>query len=62
MSEGVRLFLEQLGLHQYMDIFVAKGYDIESDLIYLNCSDLDEMNISDLDHRSLILNAGRPLS
>ncbi|KAL5021844.1 hypothetical protein ScPMuIL_000999 [Solemya velum] len=57
MTEGVKTFLENLGLLQYYDIFLAKGFDAESDIFYLRHSDLDSMYISDPDHRRIITNA-----
>lgn len=60
MTEGVKTFLENLGLLQYYDIFLAKGFDSESDIFHLRHSDLDAMYISDPDHRRIITNAGKP--
>jgi len=59
MTQGVETFLQDLGLLQYFDIFVIKGFDSEDDICNLNQSDLDAMLISDVDHRRIILSAGK---
>jgi hypothetical protein len=58
----VKSFLENMGLVQYLDMFLIKGYDSESDITYLDEKDLDAMLISDPDHRHQILQAGKLLS
>ena len=58
MTEGVQNFLGDLGLLQYFDMFVIKGFDSEEDLSHLNIRDLDAMYITDPDHRKQILEAG----
>ncbi|XP_063443449.1 uncharacterized protein LOC134723836, partial [Mytilus trossulus] len=55
MTEGVQGFLGELGLLQYYDMFVIKGFDSEDDLCYLDGKDLDAMYITDPDHRKHIL-------
>ena len=60
MSEGVKLFLRNLNLEQYYDMFVAKGFDLDSDICHLNSDDLDAMYIAEEDHRKQILEAGMP--
>ncbi|XP_071172366.1 uncharacterized protein [Mytilus edulis] len=55
MTEGVQGFLGELGLLQYYDMFVIKGFDSEDDLCYLDGKDLDAMYITDPDHRKQIL-------
>lgn len=60
MTEGVKEFLVELGLEQYYEIFVTKGFDCESDVNNLQDDDLDAMGISDPNHRQLLLTAGRP--
>lgn len=59
MTEGVRFFLENLGLVQYFDIFIIKGFDREDDICELNESDMDSLMISDPDHRRQVLGAGK---
>ena len=58
IAEGVQDFLADLGLSQYYDMFVMKGYDTEGDLCHLSEADLDTMLITDPDHRQQILQAG----
>lgn len=58
MTEGVQGFLGELGLLQYYDMFVIKGFDSEDDLCYLDGKDLDAMYITDPDHRKQILCSG----
>ena len=58
MTEGVKTFLEKLGLMQYYDMFLAKGFDSEDDLCYLNGADLDTMYIDNEAHRTAIIRAG----
>lgn len=58
----IREFLETMGLVQYLDMFVIKGFDNESDIATLDENDLDDMLISDEDHRHQILQAGECLS
>lgn len=58
---GVQTFLGDLGLCQYYDMFVIKGFDSENDLAYLDAKDLDAMYITDTDHRKQILDAGNTL-
>ena len=53
----IREFLETMGLVQYLDMFVIKGFDNESDIATLDENDLDDMLISDEDHRHQILQA-----
>ncbi|XP_064599207.1 uncharacterized protein LOC135465792 isoform X2 [Liolophura sinensis] len=57
MTEGVKEFLMELGLEQYYEIFVTKGFDCESDVNNLQDDDLDAMEISDPNHRQLLLTA-----
>ncbi|OWF53494.1 uncharacterized protein LOC110446272 [Mizuhopecten yessoensis] len=59
MTEGVQTFLEDLGLLQYFDMFVIKGFDCEEDLCHIDSADLDSMTIADPDHRRQILHAAR---
>lgn len=54
----VKEFLENMGLMQYFDMFIIKGYDNEKDIVTLDEDDLDAMLISDPDHRHQILQAG----
>lgn len=58
MTEGVKLFLRNLNLEQYHEMFVAKGFDLESDICHLNDADLDSMYITEDRHRQQILEAG----
>ena len=58
MTEGVKQFLRSLNLERYYDMFLAKGFDLESDICNLNSSDLDSMYISEDRHRNQILEAG----
>ncbi|XP_048762165.2 uncharacterized protein LOC125670816 [Ostrea edulis] len=53
----VKSFLENMGLVQYLDMFLIKGYDNETDVTSLDEKDLDAMLISDPDHRHQILQA-----
>lgn len=55
----VKSFLENMGLVQYLDMFLIKGYDNETDVTSLDEKDLDAMLISDPDHRHQILQAGK---
>lgn len=57
MSSGVQAFLGDLGLLQYYDMFVIKGFDSEDDLCFIDEKDLDAMYITDTDHRAQILGA-----
>ena len=57
-TEGVKLFLRSLNLEHYYDMFVAKGFDLESDICHLNSDDLDAMYIAEEGHRKQILEAG----
>ncbi|ESO95047.1 hypothetical protein LOTGIDRAFT_232164 [Lottia gigantea] len=54
MIEGVSHFLQKLGLPQYYDTFVNKGYDMETDLLELDDQDLNLMGIINKGHRSVI--------
>lgn len=54
----VKEFLENMGLMQYFDMFIIKGFDHEKDIVTLDEDDLDAMLISDPDHRHQILQAG----
>lgn len=58
MTEGIQTFLEDLGLLQYFDMFIIKGFDCEDDLCHIDSADLDAMMIADPDHRHQILRAG----
>ena len=58
MTEGLRLFLKSLNLEQHYDMFLAKGFDSESDICHLNSEDLDSMYISEDHDRKQILEAG----
>ena len=61
MSEtynGVQRFLEEINLGKYWDIFKAKGYDRESDVLDLDTGDLDKMHIENIEDRGRIMNAG----
>lgn len=53
----VKEFLENMGLMQYFDMFIIKGFDHEKDVVTLDEDDLDAMLISDPDHRHQILQA-----
>ncbi|XP_061163138.1 uncharacterized protein LOC133172293 isoform X2 [Saccostrea echinata] len=53
----IRKFLENMGLVQYLDMFLIRGYDRETDITSLDENDLDTMLISDPDHRHQILQA-----
>ncbi|XP_062621475.1 uncharacterized protein LOC134283050 isoform X2 [Saccostrea cucullata] len=53
----IRKFLEKMGLVQYLDMFLIRGYDSETDITALDENDLDTMMISDPDHRHQILQA-----
>lgn len=53
----VKEFLENMGLMQYFDMFIIKGFDHEKDIVTLDEDDLDAMLISDPDHRHQILQA-----
>ena len=57
--EGVKLFLRNLNLEQYYEMFVAKGFDLDSDIFHLTSDDLDAMYIAEERHRKQILEAGR---
>lgn len=59
MTEGVQTFLEDLGLLQYFDMFVIKGFDCEEDICHIDSADLDSMMIADPDHRRQILHSAR---
>lgn len=59
MTEGIQTFLEDLGLLQYFDMFIIKGFDCEDDLCHIDSADLDAMMIADPDHRHQILRAAR---
>lgn len=52
---GVYTFLEQIGLSQYYDMFLAKGFDSEKDLRFVERKDLDTMCITNKKHRDLII-------
>ena len=54
---GVQKFLKDHGFSQYWDIFKAKGFDRETDLLDLNESDLQNMQIP-AHHIRPILDAG----
>lgn len=58
-TEGVKLFLQRLNLEQYLDIFIAKGFDREFDIPHISTEDLDSMKIKDSTHRELILKNGK---
>lgn len=55
---GVFTFLEQIGLSQYYDMFLAKGFDSEKDLRFVERKDLDTMCITNKKHRDLIISQG----
>lgn len=57
MTDGVKNFLSRLGLDVHFKMFIAKGFDSEDDLPFLNDKDLDCMYISDAPDRSKILQA-----
>ena len=59
MTQGVKEFLRSLSLERYYDMFLAKGFDLESDICNLDTTDLDSMYISEDRHRKQILEAGR---
>ncbi|KAK3603894.1 hypothetical protein CHS0354_042904 [Potamilus streckersoni] len=59
MTEGVRNFLDGLGLVEHYDMFVAKGFDSEEDISHLCPEDLDLMFINDEAQRKLIIEASR---
>lgn len=61
MVECIRKFLEDLGLVQYFDMFLIKGFDSEDDIRHIDEHDLDSMLISDTDHRRQIIYAGSVL-
>jgi len=57
MTEGVKEFLNGLGLGAHFDMFVAKGFEKEGDIPYLTGDDLTCMYITDEDDREKILEA-----
>ena len=54
---GVHQFLNNLDLGEYWDIFKAKGFDRDDDLLYITKDDLILMDISE-NHMEYILEAG----
>lgn len=54
---GVQNFLLRLGLEKHEEMFVAKGFDSEDDLPYLQGEDLDVMYITDPNDRRKLLEA-----
>lgn len=52
---GVFAFLEEIGLSQYYEMFLAKGFDSERDLRFMERKDLDTLHITDEEHRRLII-------
>ena len=59
VTEGVKKFLSRLGLDRYYGMFIAKGFDSEGDISYLDQSDLDAMYIIDESDRGTLLRSGR---
>ena len=59
MMEGVQSFLSRLDLAEHMEMFMAKGFDCEDDLPYIQAEDLDTMYINDHKARQKILQAGK---
>ncbi|WAR11691.1 hypothetical protein MAR_025871 [Mya arenaria] len=57
MEDGVKEFLDKLGMRKYFDMFVAKGFDKEGDISHLTEGDLKSMYIIDTDDRNRILEA-----
>ena len=55
---GVFTFLEQIGLSQYYEMFLAKGFDSGKDLPFVEREDLDMMHITNKKHRDLIISQG----
>lgn len=53
------MFLNDLGLGRYLQMFQAKGYDRESDLVDLAEEDLDQMHVDSEQDRQTILEAGK---
>lgn len=47
----VKEFLENMGLMQYFDMFIIKGFDYEKDIVIFDEDDLDVMLILDFDYR-----------
>ncbi|RUS86966.1 hypothetical protein EGW08_005291 [Elysia chlorotica] len=43
MMDGVKVFLHKLGMLQYYDMFVTKGYDLESDLPHITAKELQDV-------------------
>ena len=56
-NNGVFRFLQQLGLEKHWDIFKAKGYDRETDLLELSPADMEYMHITGQESTN-ILHAG----
>lgn len=54
---GVLLFLQNLGLEKYWDIFKAKGYDRESDVLELDEYDIESMHIEEEDGNAILVSA-----
>lgn len=52
---GVLLFLQNLGLEKYWDIFKAKGYDRESDVLELDQYDIESMHIEEEDGNAILV-------
>ncbi|GFO46683.1 ankyrin repeat and sam domain-containing protein 1a [Plakobranchus ocellatus] len=56
MAEGVKVFLNTVGMLKYYDIFIAKGYDLESDLPHITDYELEDiLMISSQRDRALLL-------
>lgn len=58
MTDGVKHFLENLGLAKHFEMFTAKGFDSEDDIPWLCDEDLNSMYIVDSESRAKILEAG----
>ncbi|XP_012940029.1 uncharacterized protein LOC101851277 [Aplysia californica] len=56
MKNDVNYFLERIGMLKYQEIFHAKGFDLETDVVHLTCVDLEEsLMISSKWDRALII-------
>ncbi|XP_041375863.1 uncharacterized protein LOC121388550 [Gigantopelta aegis] len=60
LTKGIQSFLRSVGMDQYYNTFIAKGFDLESDLQFLTTADLDELDIRVPEHRCVLL-ASAPL-
>ena len=62
LTKGIQSFLRSVGMDEYYETFVTKGFDLETDLQFLTSTDLDELGITVPEHRRVLLAAGRPNS